>query len=323
MVNFVSNSNYHYIYICHALFATEIFFMKRHELEEIITEELQSIVSDMLAEHFIMETLTAIQEQQKPTRTKYTSAGTVPRRQGRKMTPAQVQDRKTLGREILRAVKWGNAETNPVKKGFYRWAKKNDRPISSDTDPLLYSYVWAMASDYAIKGAELPAIITRAAQGPMSTRGAMNLKKGPDRKAVARRKEKKKATAAARVAKKIRLAPTKAAEKQMKKKIKGGGKKTTRRAAAAQRPQGDLGLTGTSRKNPAPVAKKAVKKTPSTAATDTPKVKKAPKKPSSVQTYLNLKKKSKPSKAPAPTKKSTPAKKKSSGGEKSQTDLFN
>jgi hypothetical protein len=190
--------------------------MKRHELEEIIKEELHEMLSDLMAENFIMETLTVIDEKKK-NRAKYTSSGTVPTRQNRKMTPAQVQDRKTLGREILRAVKWGNEDTNPVKRGFYKWAKKNDRPITSDND--LYSFVWAMASDYAIKGDELPAVIQRAAKGPMSTRGAMNLKKGPDRNKVARAKEKKKANAVARAAKKVRLAPKKAAEKEMKKKI--------------------------------------------------------------------------------------------------------
>jgi hypothetical protein len=223
--------------------------MKRHELEEIIMEELESMLSEIMAENFIMESLTAIDEKKKQGRTKYTSSGTVPSIRGRKMSPGQVEARKGLGRTILKAVNWGNQDTNPVKRGFYKWAQQNDRPIKSDKD--LYSFVWAMASDYAIKGDPLPAVITRAASGPMSTRGSMNLKKGPDRKKVAAKLKKKK--------EKARLAPKKAAEKGMEKKIKtpSTAKKSRKKENPAQ-----LDLKGTGKRKKAPAKKSSTKSAP-------------------------------------------------------------
>lgn len=112
--------------------------MKRSELEEIIREEIQKYLG----------------EQNESLQEKYDSDGTVPRVQNRKMTPAQIKKRESLGKKILSALKKGDDKTNPLRRAFIRWAKKNDRPITSEK--VMNSYAWAMASDYAIKGKAFP-----------------------------------------------------------------------------------------------------------------------------------------------------------------------
>lgn len=111
--------------------------MKRRELEEIIMEELQKALSER-----------GLNEAE------FTSAGTVPRVHKRKMTPAQIQRRDTLGRKILKAISSGSDESNPLRRAFIKWAQDNDHPI--DSEEKMNSYAWAMASDFAIKGKSFP-----------------------------------------------------------------------------------------------------------------------------------------------------------------------
>lgn len=113
--------------------------MKRSELKELIREELHAILNERsLAE------------------AEFTSAGSVPRKHGRKMSQAQISKRDTLGRKILSALDKGKNTNNSLRKAFKKWAAKNDHPISSEKT--MKSYAWAMASDWAIRGKEFPPV---------------------------------------------------------------------------------------------------------------------------------------------------------------------
>lgn len=113
--------------------------MKRSELKELIREELHAILNERsLAE------------------AEFTSAGSVPRKHGRKMSQAQISKRDTLGRKILSALDKGKNTNNSLRKAFKKWAAKNDHPISSEKT--MKSYAWAMASDWAIRGKDFPPV---------------------------------------------------------------------------------------------------------------------------------------------------------------------
>jgi len=113
--------------------------MNRVELKELIREELHAILHERsLAE------------------AEFTSAGSVPRKHGRKMSPAQISKRDTLGRKILAALDKGKNTSNPLRKAFKKWASKNDHPIGAEKT--MKSYAWAMASDWAIKGKDFPPV---------------------------------------------------------------------------------------------------------------------------------------------------------------------
>lgn len=114
--------------------------MNRSELEEMIIQEIQEALKEF-------ESLDE----------KYTSAGTVPRIIGRKMTPAQIAKREDLGEKIfsvLRGSSGGKKEQNKLKNAFIRWAASHDR--DANDEQVMNSFVWAMASDWAIKGKEFP-----------------------------------------------------------------------------------------------------------------------------------------------------------------------
>lgn len=86
----------------------------------------------------------------------YKSAGTVPQDRGRTMTPDQIRKRESLGKKMLNAMRRGgdkNAEI--LRRNIKAYAKDQlGRAPSRDEQN---SFVWAMASDWALKGIDYPA----------------------------------------------------------------------------------------------------------------------------------------------------------------------
>lgn len=131
--------------------------MKRSELEEIIREEIQLALSALSEDAPLHE-----KDGEKKKRagygkyinkkgdSKFDSIGTVPTIRKRKMTASQVQARKRIGEKILNAMRRGTNEKNKIKAALTRHAEKHG--FENPTRKVLASFVWAMASDYAIRG---------------------------------------------------------------------------------------------------------------------------------------------------------------------------
>jgi hypothetical protein len=126
--------------------------MTRSELEEIIVEEIEAALAE----------IATLDE-------KYTSAGTVPLVHGRTMTKAQIAKRHTLGNKIFSVLKGGSGDKedkNKLRAAFIRWAASHDRDATDEKT--MNSFVWAMASDWAIKGKAFPPPKTKKKKGAAS-----------------------------------------------------------------------------------------------------------------------------------------------------------
>lgn len=145
----------------------EIIYMRRKELEEIIFEELQAALRELDEATFIMEKKPRDprarpgQKFKPDSKTQvYTSRGTVPNNRGRKMTGPEIAKRKEIGKKIIntlrRGTEGGSAKNNSpgtkLKRALQRHAKKHGwNPNDLKT---IYSFAWAMATDYALTGRE-------------------------------------------------------------------------------------------------------------------------------------------------------------------------
>jgi hypothetical protein len=121
----------------------------KEQLRHIIREEL----TEILAEAKTRAPRKGIGKNKKG---KYTSAGTVPYIQGRKLSAQQVQNRKAIGQKMLNALRRGGPSSAAFKARLVSQLK--DRGLAADSskdaskDKLVYSMIWANASDIAAKG---------------------------------------------------------------------------------------------------------------------------------------------------------------------------
>lgn len=131
--------------------------MKRSELEQIIVEELTSILTQ-LSEIAVTKNRKAsfgkkLKKKQNPAgpnKQSYDSAGTVPTIRNRKMTKSQISKREQIGKKIVNAMRRGKKDSNKVYQSLLRHAEKHG--YENPSQKQLLSFAWAMASDYAIKG---------------------------------------------------------------------------------------------------------------------------------------------------------------------------
>lgn len=93
------------------------------------------------------------QKRRKDGTTKYYSAGSVPNKQGREMTPDQIEARKRIGQRMINAYTRGS---NHKPSAAFRTKIKNRAKKFFDTQnpsqKQAYSVIWATASDMALKG---------------------------------------------------------------------------------------------------------------------------------------------------------------------------
>lgn len=152
--------------------------MNRAQLEQIIAEEIESILTELSE---IEEIAVKKRKPQagagkrftskadpvgpnKKTGTEFRSAGTVPNIKNRKIGPkgsTGYNDRKIVGQKILNAIRRGGPAGRRLEALLKNAMNKKGNPVAGSRGllkrkwtqrDLLYSYVWALASDYIAKG---------------------------------------------------------------------------------------------------------------------------------------------------------------------------
>jgi len=149
--------------------------MTRSELEEIIMEEISAILNeiDEIAEIAVKRGKPRAGAGKEfkgkpnpigPNKTQYTSAGTVNSVRNRKLGPkgsAKYEERKKVGQKILNALRRGGSAGRALEARIKKQMEKHGGPIKGSRGfvnkkwtkkDLMYSYVWALASDFVAKG---------------------------------------------------------------------------------------------------------------------------------------------------------------------------
>lgn len=149
--------------------------MTRAQLESIIEEELKSVLTEMISLGEIAvkkgkpragvgKTFKGKPNPIGPNKTQFSSAGTVNNLQGRKIGPKgspKYKDREEVGKKILNAIRRGGPAGRRLEAGLKTQMAKHGGPIAGSRGmlnrkwtkkDLLYSYAWALASDYIAKG---------------------------------------------------------------------------------------------------------------------------------------------------------------------------
>jgi len=79
----------------------------------------------------------------------WTSAGTVPYEQGRKMSDEQIKNRKEIGKKMLNVLRRGGKVGNEYRKKLIAQLEDREKPTDRQHQ---YSMIWANASSIALKG---------------------------------------------------------------------------------------------------------------------------------------------------------------------------
>jgi hypothetical protein len=135
--------------------------MTRNELKEIIREEIENILAET---GFLDEAKkrkkrasfgkTFVNKSDPSQGERYTSAGTVPITRDRKMSAAQVAARKALGAKLLNAFRRGDKHGKKLRRNITGHAIKQLGKKPSRKE--MYSFIWALASDWTLKGVSYP-----------------------------------------------------------------------------------------------------------------------------------------------------------------------
>lgn len=79
----------------------------------------------------------------------WTSAGTVPHEQGRKMSDEQIKNRKEIGKKMLNVLRRGGKVGNDYRKKLIAQLAARKKPTGRQYQ---YSMIWANASSVALNG---------------------------------------------------------------------------------------------------------------------------------------------------------------------------
>ena len=137
-------------------------------IRQMIREELQSILSEQArnwwqkpaeaeidAHIFPADVHEATEKKKRPGVGKkntgtYSSAGTIPPTQGRKLTPAQISNREKIGKKMLNTFRRGGEVGNKMRKRIINQLQDKDLPTDRKHQ---LSQIWANASGMAANGA--------------------------------------------------------------------------------------------------------------------------------------------------------------------------
>lgn len=116
----------------------------KEKLRQIIKEEIQSVLAE--------------QETSKKRRAgigkgkggRFTSAGTIPNIQNRKLTPAKIKNREEIGKKMLNTFRRGGAAGKDLRDKIQGQLDNKGLPTSRKHQ---YSQIWANASSMAANGA--------------------------------------------------------------------------------------------------------------------------------------------------------------------------